>query len=527
MRRLLLLPVLCALALLGCDSGPKNGRYWAEKLVNSPQERQQAVRELRRLKDPSALPGLLEAIKQKNRYSGDVAYLIGELGDKSVVPALLAALDFEVLVATDPEAKLRNQVNGRIATALGKLGEPGAVEPLRKLLATTDPHVQIAAIRAIERLGGKTAVDDLLQVVKTSEVNNNVKAAIAALGSLGATSALPELIRMLFFERNNVGFYKEASFAVFQMGKDAVEPLLATAEGKNEEVNALQLDPAVVPAKVAVLLGEIGDPRGLPFLRKMTGFDDSTSPLGFGPLVRANAMRALGLVADRESLPLVRKGLLELDVGVRELPTEAAGMLGDRSVLPDLLKAASHEPFWSDCKKAGYEEEACSNSEKEVRQLSARWLTRLGDASIYDAYKKMVDVEPNAAIKQALQDEMVRLDAARECQQDVECWVKKLKEQPAAGAPQAEQEKAARIRDKAAYELSYLANPAAGPALLEAAADPDVEVRYGVGVALLRQLPKTGADELNKRIKKESSKSTYARVNDFLRRVAVKIQRGY
>ncbi|MBM4319771.1 MAG: HEAT repeat domain-containing protein, partial [Deltaproteobacteria bacterium] len=519
--------ISCSFPLPGCDSGPKNGKYWAEKLMDSPQERQQAVRELRKLKDPTALPGLLKALQHKNRYTGDVAYLVGELGDKSAVPALVAALDFDVISPTDTETKLRNQINGRIAAALGKLGEPAAVEPLRRLLATTDTSVQASTIRAIDRLQGSGAVEDLVQLVKTSGSNSNVKLAIVALGNLGATQAMPVLMRMLFFEREGASFYKETSYSIFQIGKEAVEPLIAACEGKVEEVNELKLDPAVVPAKVVLLLAEIGDQRCLPMLRKMAAFEDAASPLGFGPVVRGNAMRALALINDRELLPAMRKSLTDLDIGVRELPTEAVGLLGDRGALSDLLRAASHEPFWTDCKKAGYDDQACGNSEREVRLLSARWLTRLGDTSIVEAYKKMVDEEKNEAIRKALAEEMVRLDAAGQCAQNVDCWVKKLKEMPAANASEEEQARSARIRDKAAFELAYLANPAATQALLEAAVDPDVDVRYGVGMALLRMMPKTGAEELSRLVKKESSRSTYARVNELLKRIALKIQRGY
>ncbi|MDY0059021.1 MAG: HEAT repeat domain-containing protein [Myxococcota bacterium] len=524
MRSLLVL--VLALALAACDSGPQNGQYWAKKLVKDPAARQQAVRELRKLKDPGAVPGLIEALQQNNRYKSDIADLLGELGDRSAVQPLVAAIDFDSISMKSAEAKVRNQANGRIANALGKLGDPAALDALKRLSKATDAYVQLQAVRALARLKTPEAVESFLQVIDTSDNAKAIKAALVALGDQGTVSAAPTLVRMLFVEKK-ASFYREASFALFQLGKEAVEPLIDALEGRNEEVNALRLDPAVVPAKVALVLGEIGGERVVPVLRGLAQFADSQSPLGMSPLVRANAIRSLGFLRDPGLLPLARKSLRSIDVGVREYPTEAVGLLGDRSVVPELLEAAGHEPYWSDCKKAGFEDLACTNSELEVRQLSARWLTRLADASHAAPYAKLVEQEANPTIKAALLAEGVRLKVAEECQQQVDCLLAKLKQQAPAGASAEEVAQAARIRDKAAFELSYLGNPLTGPPLLEALGDPDVEVRFAIAVALLRLLPKAGVEDVEKVILADRGKSTYARVDELLRRLVVKMRRSY
>ena len=126
------------------------------------------------------------------------------------------------------------------------------------------------------------------------------------------------------------------------------------------------------------------------------------------------------MLGDKGSVGFLQKGLFEIDVSLREFPTEALGLIGDRSVCGDLFKAASHEPYWTDCKKAGYDDESCKNSEWEVRQLSGEWLTRLCDASWHDKLKAMLDGEQNEKVKKMMAPDLIRLEVAKECKVDKE-----------------------------------------------------------------------------------------------------------
>ncbi|MFH1808015.1 MAG: HEAT repeat domain-containing protein [Pseudomonadota bacterium] len=527
-RFLIALAVSCCLVggTACTDNGPKDAKYWGSKLIKDPKLREQAVSELKKLKDPACVPDLIAALKIDGDHRGDVAFLLGELKDKSAVPALVAGIDYAVGAGRDKESKSKNSANTKIAEALGKIGDMTAAEPLIKMLKSRDQYVQLAAVRALGVLKAPQAVEPLMDITENNENNFMIKNAIMSLGDIGDAKAIPLLIKMMFFERG-VSFYRESSYALFQFGRDAVPALLDAYEGKNEQVASLKLDPAVAPAKVAVVLGDIGDPRGLPVIRKIATFDDEQSPMGMGPLARANAMRALGLIGDKGAVAILKNGLFEIDVSMREFPTEALGLVGDRGVCPDLFKAASHEPYWTDCKKAGYDDEACKNSEWEVRQLSSEWLSRLCDQSYTDKFKQMLDGEKEERVKRMLEVDMARLDAAKECTDKADCWVGKLKTFAAEGANKDLVAQAARIRDKAGFELSYLADPKTAPALLDALQDPDLEARFAIAVALLRLLPKDGADKVEKILDDEYGKATYIKVNEDLKRLAVKMRRGY
>ena len=533
MQRLILVAVLSALMLpLACaDKGPKDAVYWGKILVEKPKQRKEALTHLKKMKDPKSLPNLIAAFKIDGPHRADVAYLLGVLGHEKkaeAVAALISGIDYAVGAGRDKESKAKNRANAKIAESLGKLGDPAAVKPLVKMLRSRDNYVALAAVRALGALKSPAAVDKLIDLADTNDNNYMVKNAIISLGKIGDAKAVPILIKMMFVERH-VSFYRESSYALFLIGKPAVQPLLDAYAGKNDDINQLQLDPAVVPAKIAVVLGDIGDKRGVGVVRKIAVFDDAKSPMGMGPLARSNAMRTLGLIGDKSAVPELKKELLAIDVSMREFPTEALGLIGDRSVCPDLFKAASHQPFWSDCKKAGYEDKACENSEWEARQLSSEWMSRLCDASYYSKFKKMLDNEKNAKVKKMMEVDLVRLDAANECKKDVACWLKKLKTFAPKGADRAAVANAARVRDKAGFELSYLADKSTGQALLDALQDPDLDARFAIDVALLRVMPKgeKAAARVDKIVADEYGKATYIKINEDLKRLAVKLRRGY
>jgi ATP-dependent DNA helicase RecQ len=81
---------------------------------------------------------------------------LGESGDEDNVPELIAALE-------DPNGNVRRLA----ASALGKLGDEGAVQPLLDLLETEDkPQVRQYAVKALGKIGDAHASTILQQIVE-------------------------------------------------------------------------------------------------------------------------------------------------------------------------------------------------------------------------------------------------------------------------------------------------------------------------------------------------------------------------
>ena len=113
------------------------------------------------------------------------ASALGRLGDKLAVDPLIRKLE-------DPDEGVR----ATAASALGRLGDKLAVDPLIRKLEDPDEGVRDGAIFALGQLGDKLAVDPLIR--KLEDLDEDVRAAAAgALGALGDTRGSVALSQFL------------------------------------------------------------------------------------------------------------------------------------------------------------------------------------------------------------------------------------------------------------------------------------------------------------------------------------------
>ena len=110
-----------------------------------------------------------------------------------------------------------------------------------------------------------------------------------------------------------------------------------------------------------------------------------------------------------------------------------------------------------------------------------------------------------------------RVTAAAECKNDVACWKGKVKDP------------SPRVRERAAYELVWAGTDEARDVLLDVLADEDNEARYAAIIGVGRRLPKDPAavEKLAKQIEAERGKTQFIRVNEDLKRLEVRMRRGY
>ncbi len=87
------------------------------------------------------------------------------------------------------------QTPRRVAWILGELATPRAVDPLLRVLATTeDPYLQAAAAEALGKIGEARAVSGLVQTLAHGFLPARLSAAVA-LGEIGGPLARTELVR--------------------------------------------------------------------------------------------------------------------------------------------------------------------------------------------------------------------------------------------------------------------------------------------------------------------------------------------
>jgi HEAT repeat protein len=524
LRASLVFTALSLTTLTACDTGPKPGEegvYWAQKLntEDSIPKRDAALQKLFELKDKKSLPGLYEALKQTGpaiELRPKVAELIGIIGDETSVQALVDAVDWGAGAGRDKETRFLANTNEKIAKALGKIGKGSdakVVDTLKRLADNNNQDVQLAAVVALGDLKAAGAVDKLVEIADGHPNNFMVKNAVEALGKIADPKAARVLGKLLFFERTGVSFYREASYAMFLLGKDAVPVLDEIYDNKFKDIDELHIEPGVQKTKAIVVYGDLALPET--FKKILDGVDVQGNDTSTA-LLRIESQRAAGRIGLKDAVAGLKNRFDNVDVSQSEHALAALAQIGVKSVAEDIYAIATSAGFLKNCTGQKNPEDQCKFSEVQIRKPRVLAYSRLSsDAAKMDA---MVAEEKNEEFKKWIGEQAERVKAAAECKSDVGCWKGKLKD------------KSARVRERAAYELAWMNTDEARDALLDALTDDDNEVRYAAIIGVGRRLPKDAqgvADRLGKQLETEKGKTQYIRVNEDLKRLEVRVRRGY
>jgi HEAT repeat protein len=502
-----------------CDGGPKAGDealYYGPKLLEGDaKSRDAAMKHLSELKDKRSLPFLYDALKgNEAEIRPEAAQLIGLLGDASSVDPLVAGIDWTAGAGRDNKSRANATTNERIAKALGRVapaGDAKAIEALKRLSAANNNDVQLASIVALGDLKATAAVKDLVDIAEGHTNNFMVKNAVEALGKIGDEKAIPVLVRMLFFERQGVSFYREASYALFQIGKPAVEPLMALyTKGTAPSIEDLHVERAFQKAKSLVVLADIADPASFPLILDAVNTGDEPN----AALIRLAGADAAGRLGLDKAIPGLVKRMDDVDISQSEHALAALTLLGHKAIVKDLGVLASHDGYAKQCKARGNSDEQCTFSEAQVRKQRITALARMGGPDEAAVLEKLAAAETNADLKKVFDEQKARISAIQECgAKGLPCWAGKLKDPDA------------RVRERAVLEHVWQGD---ATALVDALGDADNDVRYFAAVAVLRKLPadKAVADRVKKILEEEQGKTQYIRVNEDLKRVEVRVRRG-
>ncbi|MGQ0507273.1 MAG: HEAT repeat domain-containing protein [Myxococcaceae bacterium] len=531
MSRLLATSCLAAVLLLvpGCKEDPSKPEYW-DKALKSSKKQKDKERTLEQLREsgqlkPTMLPMLHDALAQEKRadVKKSVARLLGEMKDPSSVDPLVAAVDFG---ATDSAG---NGMNKEIAAALGAIGDPKATPTLLRLLKSRDNYTKIEAINALGAAKAKNAVDPLLELA-TDEAGEPFisKKAIQALGEIADPKAVPALVQMMFKERRGVSFYIESSFALYQIGKPAGDALLPILTGEDKKTLAWAkeqnvIEPAVY-AKAAQVMGDLQDTRAEKALISKLAFNHEF--LDIKLFVRIRAADALGRLRSKDAAKPLSGMLDEEEASARAEYIRALTRIGSRDAIPALQKAAgqgswdAREPAIAGIAMLGDEREQ-PVLEKLVKDEEALTQKECKDHQDYAGCST-----PDELVKKhvaVIQSHNAQLEAARGCKQESACWAKAL------------DDKDAGVRARAAYEVGRSGKPEMADELTKRLGERDLDGRQAIiqGIDWLTQdsadakkRAQASLPGMEKQLNSEKGSTNFVKVNEDLRRLAVKLKRN-
>lgn len=488
-----------------------------------------AVDVVRKGKVSAAVPGLLGILGQPetnvpdDKHRREAAKALGQIGDASAVDGLLAALDMAAGTSSDPKDKAANRSNEAVADALGRLRAAKAVPKLLELIEKSrDNYVVLAGVRALGKIGDSSAVEKLAEISLTHSNKFMRKNAVIALGDIGDPKATDALVQMMFIEFQGVSFYREASFALFQIGPAVADDLLQTMALKNEKVNAYfeqigGLKESAIKAKCGFVLGDLRDNRAVEPL--LEAFKAAADPEKLDPVVLSYASQPLAMLADPRAVAALKGQMTTLDASLRDPMMRALNMLGDRSVVPDMITAMTKANFVAECVKAGATKELCEAPDTKAslqgaQKAAADHASNLAGAEHLDAFKKVVDEETDPDMKKYFEARLARVQAAAECKADARCWVQKLESEDYL------------IREKAAWELMRLKDPSALDALAKHLRDKKPEARSAAIFAYWAYGDGRVIKDVQQQLDEEESAADYIRVNEDLKRLLVHLVRA-
>jgi HEAT repeat protein len=471
MRKLLVVGAMLAVA--GCYNDPNDAKTWIKKL-DDIRDQKEAVRQLVKLKDKSAVQPLMDLYKKT--HDPEHLKAIASFADPTSVPVLIDALDY---------SEDSFDAASVAATALGEIGDKSAVDGLIKAVQkplsvkTRANVVKLESMKSLAKIKDPRGVDALIKVLTTSADDQDFflnQVAAKSLGAFGDPKAVPALVRGLFMQGRGANIFQECRTSLILIGESAVEPLLAAMNHKNED---LELDakkyefiPGIIEQKCSMVLGDLHSKKAIPGLLEVLKKPDEGMKAGPGKGVSGHqsVILALGLIGG----PDVLKPLLEIVNDVKRPPkhrmsaAEALNALGDQAALPSLAKLAQTK----------FINEKSKEIDPEAFQVMAGAATaysRIADenAPTPPWPKLPADLEESEA-HMVIKSADARIALAKECKKEVACYAKAINDKDPAKA------------EKAAIMLGRLGKPGLAE-LVKHVGDADLSVRmsvlFGIGRA--------------------------------------------
>ena len=440
-------------ALSGCHADENDAAGQAAEL-SDPVRRQHAVERLQSIlgqrlveaKGDRKAPGLKEfndvthaqLVKTYLEHPEDsqnglrILQLMAEMRDPRTIEALLKALEWQAeisedhavtaartLTEIDVPADQKGKVIEKIGAALTRVeGNRGADNRMRK-----------SFIEVLGKLKDKRTTPILTEVALRQSDSQNFLFNLLAAQQLVVTAdpeAVPAMIKGLYmFDTANpqMRMNEEAESALVAIGRPALEPLLKTLKGENEEVNKLvelsiesfrRKDPQMaaqmnkqnlVAHEAVIALGRIGLCDALAPIVAETEVTN--------PERRANAAIALVSLSCEESdtpkiVAALKKVYEESDKQIRPQLLVAMRHLYADEVMPTLLSVAT----------------TTETELPPVQMYGFVSYVLLADKA--EAQKVKAVIEKEELIKPHIQDYDAAIKVAEECDKNVDCWVGKL-----------------------------------------------------------------------------------------------------
>jgi hypothetical protein len=483
-----------AAALAGCHADENDPKGQAEEL-DDPVRREHAVERLRSIYtqrlveakgDRTAAP-IKEfvdvTIDQLNKtYRGHpedsqngqkILSLMSEMRDPRALPALLQALEWRAEVSEDHAVTAaRTMTEIEISPTDKSEAVAKICEALKRVdgVRGVDNRMRKSFIEVLGKLKDKGATPTLVEIATRQDESQNFLFNILAaqqLVTIADPAAVDAMIKGLYlFAVDNPAMRMNdvATSALVAIGKPALEPMLKVLRGESDDANKTvaayiaaikRRDPeaakamkprALISGEATYTLGKLGFIEALPALIEESKADDENRRFGAAVAMVSlsrNAEQTKQIVAAfNDVYEAAKKDMRpQLLVAIRHLYTT--------DVMPFLLKQATTK----------------DDEVPQIRMFAYAGYALLANKAEAANLQPVIDREE--LFKAQLEEYLPAIAAAKECDENVDCWAGKLKSADKI------------VLRKAANSLARfgVGNDKAIAALVELFGHPDLEVR--------------------------------------------------
>jgi len=348
-------------------------------------ERQHAVRELEKLKNPRTATYLVEALGDKVEVVNVAVQGLGKLGEPAVEPLR------RCLKSNNIEVR-------RAATRA--LGLAWQLPPLVDL-GQNSKRSRLAALETLGQIEDTRAIEAIVSVARWDTVVTVQQRAIETLGQLEDTRATGTLLAILADDEPSLRASAATALGKVR-DKRAIEPLTEALQDSDQIVRRKAIsalgqiwewpplirlgdESQAVRGRAAPVLGRLGDMQAVqPLIATLR--DENGA-------VCASAATALGQLESREAVePLIGVLLTRKESAARMRAAEALGKLGDQRAIKPLmatLKEQERNVRWSVIKALGLlrAEQAIQpliamSGDRDIREHVVEALAQIGQLSV-------------------------------------------------------------------------------------------------------------------------------------------------
>jgi len=214
----------------------------------------------------------------------------------------------------------------RGAEALGYIGDEGAVPALMKALQDDVLVVRFAAAESLARLGHQDAVDPILQSLDVAgDVSQRRVAEIIMILGARSTEPILSILQSSVASENSLGIAaRVAGLLKLHRACPALKKLLLH-QSQNVRLSAIRS------------LGSVATHGDMEVIKAISSLGDDSSWE-----VRCNVMSALGKLGAKQEIPLLLKGLSDPQWWVRHNAAEALYEIGEPGILALRKSVAEH-----------------------------------------------------------------------------------------------------------------------------------------------------------------------------------------